>query len=589
MIMSSIIKKEILKFLEKIETNEESDAIQSIFHKTVSDILNNVAEYYGITLDIDLSFKIRVEDIKEENCTDIGLKFKDNTLILSKWILDITIRTKKFFFYFFLIKSCFLIIFQRKFTDFDHSIINILSYLFIKEIEKLSSLNNVFFIFINSKIFPDEIADRSYQLWQSLLNLLFSSNKSSKTLFDYYSNPDDASSDKRVSSFSNWVTDLTVKTEDVLAPIYINWKLINALDQLLKYGYDGGTTKNISKMLEVNQSTVRTYFEGLTSTFNTFWRASINFQKLNLHNYYVKVSLKGKKNTEIIAEKIFDNPYLKSLFSGESEQSSILYSTTLTCPHTSSDNLASLLSKYKNKDLIDDYSIQLIRRKIHYGTVTSYPYKNTIKNFESFISEEEEENLKKYIFADEKRDFSTEFEYYSDLLDYNLLNFLSLLKGRYLIRANYTVWINELTKLYTKNDLSNSTLNEKIDFLNQIDIRARRRDFLSYSLFMLNFNRQRSAILNVDIPLLDYSKEKEIDNIIEKLRVFSFLGQMNIYDSIILTIPGANAQHPIRNTIETLFNKSDIFPTFYTIKMMKSRFIPYHELYDFDKEFWKIY
>ena len=80
-----------------------------------------------------------------------------------------------------------------------------------------------------------------------------------------------------------------------------------------------------------------------------------------------------------------------------------------------------------------------------------------------------------------------------------------------------------------------------------------------------------------------------INDIIEQLRVFSFFGQMNVYDSIILTIPGANAQHPIRNTIETLFNKSGIFPTFYTIKIMKSKFIPYHELYDYDKESWKVY
>ncbi len=586
--MSSIIKKEILKFLEKIETNEEPDVIQTFFHKAVSALLKNVADYYGIIIDNDFSFEIRVEDIDEENCTDIGLKFRDNILILSKWALDSATRTRKFFLYFFLIKSCFLIIFKRKFSDFDQSLINILSYLFIKEIEKISSISNVLFIRINSKIFPDEIANSSYQLWQSLLNLLFSMDIPSKSLFDYYSNVDDPSSEKRVSSFSNWVTNLTVKIDDVIAPIYINWKLINVLDQLLKYGFEGGTTKQISRNLEVNQSTVRKYFEGLTSTFYTFWRAVFNFQKLNLHNYYVKVSLKETKNIDIIADKISENPYLKSLFSGETEQSTILYSATLLCPHTSSDNLARLLSRYKDKNLIDDYSIQLVRRKIHYGTVTSYPYKNTIENFNSFVNGEQE-NLRKYLFADEKRDFSTEFEYYSESLDYNLLYFLSLLKGRYLVRANYTVWVNELSKLYEKNKLSDSIISEKMDFLNQIEIRARRRDLLSYSLFMLNFNRRGSDILNVEIPLLDFSKEKEINDIIEQLRVFSFFGQMNVYDSIILTIPGANAQHPIRNTIETLFNKSGIFPTFYTIKIMKSKFIPYHELYDYDKESWKVY
>ena len=102
--MSSIIKKEILKFLEKIETNEEPDVIQTFFHKAVSALLKNVADYYGIIIDNDFSFEIRVEDIDEENCTDIGLKFRDNILILSKWALDSATRTRKFFLYFFLIK-----------------------------------------------------------------------------------------------------------------------------------------------------------------------------------------------------------------------------------------------------------------------------------------------------------------------------------------------------------------------------------------------------------------------------------------------------------------------------------------------------
>ncbi len=585
--MTSKIRTDILSFLDTIETFSNNEELEDSFLNSLSKTSKSILIYYGIKDTLSIPSEITIKKIDEDIGVDVGLKIENEGLILSDWIYEEQIRPKKYLFYFYMVKSCFLLYYKKDFKEFDHIMINIILLLLIKELENISSIKNVFLVNIIANFFPEEIAGVSYQLWLSLLNLLVSNDISSKNVFDFYSNIEDISVQNKVKSFSNWVTNQTVKVEDVIAPIYVNWKLVEIIELLLKLGYEESTSRKISKTLKVDPRTIRSHFRGLTSSFNTFWRAVINFQKMNLHNYFINIELKDKKSIETLSKKLLENPYLKSLFQGENEDTNILYSPTFICPHLVRDNLSKELSNYKKKDLINNYSIQLVRRKIHYGTITSYPYKNTINNFESFIYENDE-NLRKCLFADEKRDFSSEFKDSKSSLDYNLLFFLSVLNGRFLTKGSYSVRINELEKLYEKNNLQNSTLDSKIDFLSQIEIRSRRRDVLSFSPFMLNFNRLGSDILIIDIPMPEYSQEKKLAEVIEKLRVFSFLGQMNVYTSIVLTIPGANHQHPIRNVIEKVFNDSNIFPSFYTIKIIKSKFIPYHELYDYDTDSWKV-
>ncbi|MHA1211244.1 MAG: hypothetical protein ACTSSH_02170 [Candidatus Heimdallarchaeota archaeon] len=79
-----------------------------------------------------------------------------------------------------------------------------------------------------------------------------------------------------------------------------------------------------------------------------------------------------------------------------------------------------------------------------------------------------------------------------------------------------------------------------------------------------------------------------IEETVEKLRVFSFLGQITLHDRIVFTIPGVSHQHFIKNIIENELRKSEIKSSFYTLGLAKSKFIPFHDLYDYDEQKWLI-
>ena len=99
--------------------------------------------------------------------------------------------------------------------------INIISLLLIKELENISSINNIFLISITAKIFPEEIAGESYQLWSSLLNLLFSNDISSKNVFDFYSNIEDIPVQNKVTLLISY--------------LYLKYPLNSFLRPLLSY------------------------------------------------------------------------------------------------------------------------------------------------------------------------------------------------------------------------------------------------------------------------------------------------------------------------------------------------------------------
>ncbi|MHA1462607.1 MAG: hypothetical protein ACTSQ0_06025, partial [Candidatus Heimdallarchaeota archaeon] len=71
-------------------------------------------------------------------------------------------------------------------------------------------------------------------------------------------------------------------------------------------------------------------------------------------------------------------------------------------------------------------------------------------------------------------------------------------------------------------------------------------------------------------------------------RVFSFMGQINLYDRYVFQIPGISHTHPIREIIEEELNKFGLAPNFYTIRLQKSRFVPLQELYDYEDQKWKL-
>ncbi|MHA1442616.1 MAG: hypothetical protein ACTSPK_12265, partial [Candidatus Heimdallarchaeota archaeon] len=220
--------------------------------------------------------------------------------------------------------------------------------------------------------------------------------------------------------------------------------------------------------------------------------------------------------------------------------------------------------------------------------VTSDYFTPTIKMYRDLMSDNSSKiDIKKYTFSTEKRDASMEFDDDDIPFDYNLLYFLSILKNKYLLKSRYGVIVSKLPKFYELNDIAISDVVSQTDFINQIEIRARRRNLLSYALYMRSHRPRVSNMLIFEISTINNITDEKLEQLRNRLHVFSFLGVVVLSDRAIFTLPGVSHEHPIKELIEEVLAEEKIESVFYTIKLSKNRFVPLPELYDFDTQKWK--
>ncbi|NHJ49388.1 MAG: hypothetical protein FK733_16480 [Asgard group archaeon] len=76
--------------------------------------------------------------------------------------------------------------------------------------------------------------------------------------------------------------------------------------------------------------------------------------------------------------------------------------------------------------------------------------------------------------------------------------------------------------------------------------------------------------------------------LIDRLRVFGFLGQFQLHDRTIINLPGISHNHPVKDIIKDVLEEEGIEANFYTINLLKSQFVPLHDLFDFDEQKWQM-
>ncbi|MHA1743558.1 MAG: hypothetical protein ACTSV6_04830, partial [Candidatus Heimdallarchaeota archaeon] len=163
-----------------------------------------------------------------------------------------------------------------------------------------------------------------------------------------------------------------------------------------------------------------------------------------------------------------------------------------------------------------------------------------------------------------------------------------VLKCKYLLKSRYAAYVNELPKLYKKNNIPLTDVTAQIVFLNQIEIRARRRKILSYALFMKRFIPNRADIFIFEIKAPDEQEERKIKRLVKELQVFSFLGEMVLADKHVFPLPGISSNHPIKDLIQKKIEKTGLESTYYTIRQSNKKLVPLHELYDYESQKWKL-
>jgi len=584
------LQKNIIENIQNV-VQVSLDDIESVL-PILESFLEDVTKYNAAVLAIDpvqTRRKITLDMKNEDSGVNLGIKRSDTDINIQKWIFELQQRAKGYMLTFVVVKESLMLFFKDDLSELEESIINIASILWLKHLYNVKSLDNPLFASISSWIYPETISGIDYNLINNLLTILFIKNIPFADIITTYIKikqefkPDET---ELYNKFREWVQNF-IKDNDVIAPIYVRSRLIPIIDNLLELGYEKGTSAVLAKKLKVHENTARNYFKEMMTNYSTFWRPIINFERLKLHNYFLKIVIKDQTKYDQIYELVWKNPYLKTLYIGEQNEQKILYSPGLFCPHLVSEQLNERLRKFEAKGILE-YTLQLVRERFILGTVTSDYFTPSINTFRDLLSKKSTiTNVKKYTFSVEKRDTSMEFDDGDIPFDYNLLYFLSILRNKYLLKSRYGVMVSELPKFFEANDISISDVVAQTDFINQLEIRTRRRNLLSYALYMRSHRPRGSNVLICEIPNIDNFSDEKLKLLRKRLHVFAFLGLVILSDRAIFTIPGVSHEHPIKEVIEEIITEEKIESLFYTINLNQAKFVPLHDLYDFDKQRWK--
>lgn len=588
--MKTQFKKKLLEkigLLDDISAVKKSELIKLINEVSsfTINILTNILKRHPIIPVKSIIFG----KVKEDISVDFGLKRNQDQVVIADWIMNLQSKTRSYLLSFIVLKECLLHFLNNEIEEVDESIINIITVLLLVDLFNITTTDNPVLSAIRSKIYPEEIAEFSNYYWDNLLLLLISNNipftEVFEISFEIFNKKQTTS--RKIKEFSEWTFSKTIEESSSILPFYTNLKLIELIETLHELGYERGTTSFIARKLDLTQKTIAKRFKALNETFSTYWRSDINYEKINLHNYLFKITLNKNGFFEKLTQDLLKIPYLKSLFHGTDSNSNIIYSPTLICPHIISDQLSDKLSKMKSKNLISDFTLQLVRERHRYFAISNIPHKPILSVFKKLINPKDP-SLRMYTFYSYKRAQKIPSPAKPLQLDYNLLYFLSIITSKLLLRARYGVTLNEFKKFYLENNVLMTDVDAQTDLLYQNELRAKNKELLTFSLYMRNRMKRSPDVLIFEIPTSDEISNDKIDLVTKKLSVFSLLGQNTIYDRYIFNLPGVAHTHPIRKIIQDFLEKEGLTPSFYTIKFYKSNFVPLQNLFDFDSQKWKI-
>jgi hypothetical protein len=577
---------EIIK-LDDFNEKKIITILQELLNETINSISEEISQK-----PISAERNISIGDVDEELGVRYGIKRTDNDIIIGKWIFNLRTSTLSNILVFIIVKESFIHFFKTPLIDVFETMINFLAILWVKKYFGIKNFENPLLVTINRCIYPETISGKDFYHFYSLINLLFRKNIDFILVLDKIKEIQKGSelnATKIANDISKWIYISTIKDEDVIAPIIVNRNLVSILDYLIENGYDSKIS-DIAKTLNKHVNSIRHSIRQISVYYLAFWQANINYEKLKLHNYFLKISLDKSTNVEQLKDRLLEIPFLKSIYTGYSSEENILYSPQFIAPHIIAESLESQLIKFEKEKKIKDFTFQLIGERLRYSAISISRSKllkePTLDTFKKLLKEDQSElQLKKYTFLHQIRDNSPFIDGITSL-DFNLLYFLSFLRQKYILGGRYGGWVHELPKFYEINNISSTNVEEIVNFLSQIEVRARRRNILSFSLYMRPPSRFSPDVLVFETPLIE--SKKELNDITNKLQIFSRLAQLTLHNRLVFVLPGISHEHPVKDIIDKVLSKDGIDSTFYTINLAKNRFVPLHNLFNYDEQKWKI-
>ncbi|MBD3190745.1 MAG: hypothetical protein GF308_08875 [Candidatus Heimdallarchaeota archaeon] len=607
-------KKKSQKIIEKIlsASSEESELLEELLERFLHELILLVQEKLEQE-PISSIRKIKIFKPKEMKEMDFSMKRTSSTIHFDINFLHLRQTERKDMLYFLIMKEClFHFLSFEPFADVTEAVVDILTTLILKEVLEIRSLDHHLITAIRSRIYCKDIAEKSYNYWDSLLQILFRQNISAEIVFHQFNSLIREVSIKKwskeqlIEQFRSFVVS-KIKGEEIIAPHFLSSRLQKIINHFLELGFEKSTTGQIAELMGLHINTIRRAFRELSSRFNTFWKTEMNYEKLKLYPHLFRISLPNQKAKEIVEKYLMEIPYVEQLFEGKTvDEEIILYSSTFNSPLSVSNQLQHDLQKLSNNELINDYVLQMIRQRIRYATITTEPFNPKAENFSKLILNEEKSiAIQKLILTDQKShlsfpeadsrvaainnqkaSYSLKINDELPTVNYNQLYFLAILKCRYLIKGRYGVWIDEFYDLCKQNDIDLSEVSTQMDFINQMEIQTRRKGLLDYWYSIRAYGLQND-ILGIEIPLAAIS-EKSLQEVIDKVRVFSSSALLKLYDRWFYIFQGINHKHPVAQLLQAIFNQEGLPINMFTIRSKNFRFVPLHELFDFDSNRWKV-
>jgi hypothetical protein len=387
--------------------------------------------------------------------------------------------------------------------------------------------------------------------------------------------------------FDEWVDNLYI-SEEMVAPFYLQNRLIKIIKIMLKLGYEKSSSANIASTLKIHNNTARNYMYEIRKAFRPLWFPIWHLELFNLQNYLLILKTNSEAKQSKILEKLKDNPYIESIYkSMKHEESFIITSQDMRCPTNEAEKINKQFQHWQEQNLITQFYFQPRTEFITYSTFTSKKILFTPKKYEQQTNRLDDSifKFKNHYLEKSPSDSKGKLPI---KLDYNLLNFKSVFRSRGIIKSMYIVYLDEFYEMCKKNNIQRE--NDKIvtDFLNQQEIRLRRRNLLHYKLITVPLMSPIN-LLAIEIPYQSNKDYKKLAKLLDQYIIFSWVYEYITRDKILLIIrSNFSAKHPIVKFLEDMLKKEGFEPTFSNIDWYFSKPIPYHELFDFEQNKWKL-
>ncbi|NHK32307.1 MAG: hypothetical protein FK730_13210 [Asgard group archaeon] len=583
------------KLFQKINSlkSDNMEDLTYILQTSLNDIVDN--------LQLDLVDykcakirKISINKFDKKFGYDFGIKRSRNISRFASWLFDLSKLEKEALLTFLLGKEALLhfISISDSYPIFSESLINVIVFLWMNEKGLMKSFSNRTVSYINVR---KRLLDPQLNNWFIINFILFVVLEIPfKEVIDKYSSikilaEENSWSDKLLlKSINDWISSLYT-IEDFVSPFYFQKRYIEIIKLMLKLGYDNSSTSMLAANMNIHPNSARNYLVDITKRVRIWWLPIWDLEKFHLQSYTFLLNINSINDQTKVLERLKQIPYVKIVYSSKEENESLaIFSDSVCCPSSFEDFLNKQFNSWQQDNLVKDYILQHRNAFISHNTLSSKKIVLNIANYMKLT-----EKLDEYVFRyknihTEKYLPSNQKDKLAIPIDYNLLFFKSVYRFRGVIKSSYVVFLDKFYELCEKNNIKRDDHDSTIDFLNQLEIRSRRRELYDYSLIFSPVHGLEN-ILIIEIPFSSNKELRKLSNLIDKYFIFSFTTQHNLDDRVILMVRGGfTYKHPIFDYLKESLEQNGFALKYYNVKWNYSNPISFHNLFDYENNQWSV-